>query len=186
MKLVIDRNSADCIAFSTNNKKQLISENCYASLQLKPVHSYYRHLTKDWSPVHTTNISIRTKSKRKQSVISPQGLVKIKQQQFLFVSSFVRLLAYAWTMILCLWLRRSLCRRLDFIPLFCHLFCPYAYVYAHVWTRFYSYQQTIDHTRIHTDPPRSLIRVRTHEHSNHVHTHAHQWHTRLLWYKQPN
>ena len=34
---------------------------------------------------------------------------------------------------LCLWLRRSLCRRLDFIPLFWLLFCPYAY--AHVWSR---------------------------------------------------
>ena len=35
---------------------------------------------------------------------------------------------------LCLWLRRSLYRRLRFIPLFCLLFCPYAYAY--VWTRF--------------------------------------------------
>ena len=43
-----------------------------------------------------------TRSKRKQSVISPQGLAKVKQQEFFFVSSFVRLLAYAWTMILCL------------------------------------------------------------------------------------
>ena len=73
------------------------------------------------SLVHTSDISIRTWSKRKQGVISPQELVKIKQE-FSFVSSCVRLLAYSWTMILCLRLRRSLCRRLDFIPLFCFLF----------------------------------------------------------------
>ena len=78
-------------------------------------------------------MSIRTRSIRKQSMIPLLGLKKIKQREFFFVSSFVRLLAYAWTMILCLW--RSSCRRLDFIPLFCLLFCPYAYVYAHVWTR---------------------------------------------------
>ena len=70
------------------------------------------------SLVHTSDVSIKTRSKRKQSVISPQGLAKIKQQDFFFVSSFVRLMAYAWTMILCLWLRRSLCRRLDLITLF--------------------------------------------------------------------
>ena len=35
-------------------------------------------------------------------------------------------------MILCLCLWRSLCRRLDFIPLFS---CPYAYAYAILWTR---------------------------------------------------
>ena len=70
---------------------------------------------------------------RKQSITSPLGLAKTKQQ-FFFVSPFVLLLAYAWTMILCLW--RSLCRRLDFIPLFCLLFCPYAY--AIVWTRLYT------------------------------------------------
>ena len=54
------------------------------------------------SLVHTSDISIRTRSIRKQSMISPLGLVKIKQPEFFFVSSFVRFLAYAWTMILCL------------------------------------------------------------------------------------
>ena len=68
-------------------------------------------------------------------MISPPGLKKTKQQEFFFVSSSVRLLAYAITMILCLCLWRSLCRRLDFIPLFCLLFSPHAYAYAHVWTR---------------------------------------------------
>ena len=57
----------------------------------------------------------------------PLGLAKTKQQDFFFVSPFVLLLAYASTMILCLCLWRSLCRRLDFIPLFCLLFCLYAY-----------------------------------------------------------
>ena len=60
-------------------------------------------------------------------MISPLGLTKTKQE-FFFVSSSVRFFAYAWTMILRLWLRRSLCCRLDFIPLFCLLFCPYAHV----------------------------------------------------------
>ena len=78
-------------------------------------------------------VSIRTRSKRKQSMTSPLGLAKIKQE-FFFVLSFVRLLAYAWTLISCLWLRWSLCRRVDLTPSFCLLFCPYAY--AHVWTRF--------------------------------------------------
>ena len=65
---------------------------------------------------------------RKQSITSPLGLTKTKQQEFFFVSPFVLLLAYAWTMILCLW--RSLCRSLDFIP----LFFLYAYAYAIVWS----------------------------------------------------
>ena len=79
------------------------------------------------SLVHTSDISIGTRSIRKQSTTSPLGLAKTKQREFFFVSPFVLLLAYGWTMVLCLW--RSLCRRLDFIP----LFCPYAY--AIVWTR---------------------------------------------------
>ena len=54
------------------------------------------------SLVHTSDISIRTGSIRKQSMASPLGLAKIKQQDFFFVLSFVRFLAYAWTMILCL------------------------------------------------------------------------------------
>ena len=61
----------------------------------------------------------------------PLGFVKTKQREFFFVSPFVLLLAYAWTMTLCLW--RSLCRRLDFIPLFCLLFCPYAYANANAY-----------------------------------------------------
>ena len=68
---------------------------------------------------------------RKQRMNSPLRLAKTKQREFFFVSPFFLLFAYAWTMILCLW--RSLCRRLDLIPLFCLLFCPYAY--AIVWTR---------------------------------------------------
>ena len=55
-----------------------------------------------WKP------GFRTRSIRKQSMIFPLGLAKIKQQEFFFVSSFVRLLAYAWTMTLCLQLRQSL------------------------------------------------------------------------------
>ena len=74
------------------------------------------------SQVHTSDISIRTSSIRKHSMTFPLGLTKIKQQESFFLSSFVRFLAYACTMILCLCLRRSLCRRLDFIPLFCLLF----------------------------------------------------------------
>ena len=85
------------------------------------------------SLVHTSDISISTRSIRKQSTTSPLGFAKTKQREVFFVSPFVLLLAYAWTMILCLW--RSLCRRLGFIPLFCLLFCPYAYAYAIVWTR---------------------------------------------------
>ena len=66
-----------------------------------------------------------------------RDLRRTKQQGFFFVSPFVLLLAYAWTMILCLCfcLWRSLSRRLDFIPLFCLLFSPYPYAYAVVWTR---------------------------------------------------
>ena len=45
---------------------------------------------------HTSDTSIRTRSIRKQSKISPQGLTKIKQQEFFFVSSFVRL---SWLML---------------------------------------------------------------------------------------
>ena len=40
---------------------------------------------------------------RKQSMTSPLGLPKTKQQEFPFVSLFVLLLAYVWTMILCLY-----------------------------------------------------------------------------------
>ena len=46
-----------------------------------------------YSLVHTNNISIRVRSMRKQSTISPLELTKTKQQELLFVSSFVRLLA---------------------------------------------------------------------------------------------
>ena len=70
-------------------------------------------------------ISISTRSIRKQSMTSSLGLAKTKQREFYFVSAFVLHLAYAWTMILCLCLWRSLCRLdwwLDFIPLFCLLF----------------------------------------------------------------
>ena len=65
--------------------------------------------------VHTSDITIRTRSIRKQSMKSPLGLAKIKQE-FFFVLSFVLFLTYAWTMILRLRLRRSLCLRLDLIP----------------------------------------------------------------------
>ena len=85
--------------------------------------------------VHTSDISIRTRSIRKQNIISTLGLLKSKQPEFFFVLSFVRFLAYACTTILCYWLRRSLCHRLDFIPLFCLLFRLYAYAYARVWIR---------------------------------------------------
>ena len=118
---------------------------CFEWPRFKDWVSSQSHLSITWnvsilielSLVHTSDISIRTRSIRKQSIISPQELAKIKQLEFFFVSSFVRLLAYARTVILCLWLRRSSCRRLDFIPLFCLLFCPcaYAYAYVHVWTR---------------------------------------------------
>ena len=37
---------------------------------------------------------------RKQSMTSPPGLAKTKQQEFFFVSPFDLLLAYAWTMML--------------------------------------------------------------------------------------
>ena len=53
------------------------------------------------SPVYTSDIGIRTRSIRKQSMISPLGLAKIKHE-FFFVSSFVRLLAYPWITISCL------------------------------------------------------------------------------------
>ena len=59
----------------------------------------------------------------------PLGFTK-KKQEFFFVLSFVRLLAYAWTMTLFIRLQRFLCRKLDFIPLFYLLFCPYAYAYV--------------------------------------------------------
>ena len=39
---------------------------------------------------------------RKQRMNSPLRLAKTKQQEFFFVSPFVLLFAYAWTMILCL------------------------------------------------------------------------------------
>ena len=57
----------------------------------------------------------KDKINTKTNKISPLELAKIKHQEFFFVSSFVRFLAYAWTMILCLCLRRSLCHRLDFV-----------------------------------------------------------------------
>ena len=78
---------------------------------------------------------------RKQRMNSPLRLEKTKQRDFFFVSPFVLLFAYAWTMILCLCLWRSLCRRLDLIPLFCLLFFPYAYAYAYaiVWIRLYDF-----------------------------------------------
>ena len=95
-------------------------------------------LVKDKSLVHTSDISIRTRSIRKQSMISPLGLAKIKQPEIFFVLSFIRLLDYAWTVILCLRFRRFLCRRFDFIPSFYLLFCLYAYAYAHLWTRLYA------------------------------------------------
>ena len=99
------------------------------TLHFKPPKSGYLNR------VHTSDISISisTRSIRKQSMTSPLGLAKTKQRECFFVSPFVLLLAYAWTMILCFW--RSLCRRLNFIPLFCLLFSPYAYAYAYaiVW-----------------------------------------------------
>ena len=45
--------------------------------------------------VYTSDISIRTGSIRKQSMTSSLGLAKIKQE-FFFVLSFVRFLAYAY------------------------------------------------------------------------------------------
>ena len=84
------------------------------------------------SLVHTSDIGIRTRSIRKQSIVCPQGLAKIKQQELFFILFFVQLFADTWTMTLSLRLRRSFCRRLDFIPLFCLLFCLHAYAYAHV------------------------------------------------------
>ena len=80
------------------------------------------------SLVNTGDIIIRTRSTRTQSMIFPLELVKINEQELFFVSSFVRLLAYAWTTTLCL----CLCRRLEFIPLFCLLFCSNVYAYVHV------------------------------------------------------
>ena len=77
---------------------------------------------------HKRKAKINTKTKHD---MYPLGCTKIKQQEFFFISSFVQLFTYACTMILCL--RWSLCRRLDFIPLFCLLFCPYAYV--QMWTK---------------------------------------------------
>ena len=77
------------------------------------------------SLVHASNISTRIRSIRKQSMISPLGLAKTKQQKIFL--GFV----FCSTTGLCLW--RSSCRRLDFTPLFCLVFCPYSYV--HVWTR---------------------------------------------------
>ena len=70
----------------------------------------------------TSDISISTKSIRKQSMIYPLGRVNTKQREFFFVSSFVLLLAYASTMFLCLCICRSTCRRLDCIRL-CFAFC---------------------------------------------------------------
>ena len=91
------------------------------------------HTDGSLSLVHTSSISIRERSIRKQTKTYPLGLAKTKQQEFFFVSSFVRRLTYGMIMTLCLWYQRSLCRRLNFLLLFCLLFCPYAY--AHVWTR---------------------------------------------------
>ena len=87
------------------------------------------------SLVHTSDISISTRSIRKQSMIYPLGLVNTKQREFFSVSSFVLLLAYASTMFLCLCLCRSICRRLDCIPLFCLLFVLMLLLMALVWTR---------------------------------------------------
>ena len=75
----------------------------------------------------------RTRSVRKQSMASPLGLAKMRQE-FFFVSSFVRFLADAWTMFLCLCSLRSSCRKLNLIALFYILFQPYAYSYVQVWT----------------------------------------------------
>ena len=70
---------------------------------------------------------LKHKDKINTEIKSPLRLAKIKED-FLFVSSLVLCLAYAWTVILRLLL--SLCRRFDFIRLFCLLFCPYAYAYV--------------------------------------------------------
>ena len=50
--------------------------------------------------VHTSDISISTRSIRKQSIIYPLRLVNTKQREFFFIPSFVLLLAYASTMFL--------------------------------------------------------------------------------------
>ena len=97
----------------------LIKPGSHDSISISLVHTSRRHKHKQ----------------RKQRMNSPLRLAKTKQREFFFVSPFVLLFAYAWTMILYLCLWRSLCRRLDLIPLFCLLFCPYAYAYAIVWTR---------------------------------------------------
>ena len=54
------------------------------------------------SLVHTSDISMSTRSIRKQSMTSSLGLAKTKQREIFIVSPFVLFLAYAWTMILCL------------------------------------------------------------------------------------
>ena len=82
----------------------------------------------EWKSAFKPGSHERHKHKqRKQSMTSPQGLAKTKQREVFFVSPFVLLFAYVWTMILCLW--RSLWRRLDFIPLF---YCPYAYAVGYI------------------------------------------------------
>ena len=86
------------------------------------------------SLVHTSDIRISTIGK--QSMTSPLGLAKTKRE-FFFVGPFVLLLAYAWTMILCLW--RSLFRRLEFIPLFYPYAYAYARAYAHAHAHAYAY-----------------------------------------------
>ena len=103
-----------------------ISQAITGLLAQQPCNSTVNMIEQDWlSLVHTSDISISNEMN------SPLRFAKTKQREFFFVSPFVLLFAYAWTMILCLW--RSLCHRLDLIPLFCLLFCPYAY--AIVWTR---------------------------------------------------
>ena len=87
------------------------------------------------SLLHTSDISVSTRSIRKQSIIYPLGLVNTKQREFFFVSSFVLLLAYASTMFLCLcfdYVLMLVLMSLYMLQASLHSFvlpfvCPYAY-----------------------------------------------------------
>ena len=111
-----------------------------------------------WSLVHTSDIVIRTRSMQKQSMKCPLGLEKTKQQKFFFVSSFVELCAYSWTMILCLCLWRSFMSQAwlhSFVLSLCSVLmlmlmfkCEPGFTCLLCWVSFFPYSMLVSRTKI--------------------------------------
>ena len=89
---------------------------------------YSKKTDRNLSLARTSDISISTRSIRKQSMIYPLRLVNTKQE-FFFVSSFVLLLAYASTMFLCLCFMSLYMSQAWLHSFVLPFVCPYAYAY---------------------------------------------------------